>query len=76
MGANYATASAATRVPKRPCDHAAMAESIDLFVTCPRGVEYLLQAELAQLGAHKMRERPGGVACEADLKTAYATCLW
>ncbi|MGB0954962.1 MAG: bifunctional 23S rRNA (guanine(2069)-N(7))-methyltransferase RlmK/23S rRNA (guanine(2445)-N(2))-methyltransferase RlmL [Panacagrimonas sp.] len=53
-----------------------MAESIDLFVTCPRGVEYLLQAELAQLGAHKMRERPGGVACEADLKTAYATCLW
>jgi 23S rRNA (guanine2445-N2)-methyltransferase / 23S rRNA (guanine2069-N7)-methyltransferase len=47
-----------------------------LFATCGRGIEPLLAAELATLGASACKERNGGVAFEADLATAYRTCLW
>lgn len=49
---------------------------IPLFVTCPRGVESLLHAELRQLGATALKETPGGVAAEAETPTAYRICLW
>lgn len=49
---------------------------LSLFVTCPRGVESLLVAELQTLGASAIAERRGGVACEAPLETAYHICLW
>lgn len=47
-----------------------------LFVTCSRGVEPLLVAELAALGAAEAREARGGVACRATLEVAYRACLW
>lgn len=47
-----------------------------LFVTTPRGVEPLLAAELAQLGATELKERPGGVSCQGDVAVAYRACLW
>lgn len=50
--------------------------SLPLFVTCSRGVEPLLVAELTALGAVEAREARGGVACKATLETAYRACLW
>lgn len=50
--------------------------ALPLFVTCPRGVEPLLLTELQGLGAVALKERPGGVAAEADRETAYRICLW
>jgi len=51
-------------------------DSFPLFVTCSRGVEPLLVAELSALGALDAREKRGGVACHATLETAYRACLW
>ncbi|WP_028081903.1 bifunctional 23S rRNA (guanine(2069)-N(7))-methyltransferase RlmK/23S rRNA (guanine(2445)-N(2))-methyltransferase RlmL [Solimonas soli] len=51
-------------------------DALPLFVTCSRGVEALLVAELTALGAHEAREKRGGVACAASLETAYRACLW
>jgi len=50
--------------------------SLPLFVTCSRGVEPLLVAELTALGASEAREARGGVACKATLEIAYRACLW
>lgn len=46
------------------------------LVTCPRGVEGLLAAELAQLGSTELRERVSGVEASGDLEFGYRTCLW
>ncbi|MGH8443880.1 MAG: THUMP domain-containing protein, partial [Solimonas sp.] len=51
-------------------------DAFPLFVTCSRGVEPLLVAELTALGAIDAREKRGGVACSATLETAYRACLW
>lgn len=53
-----------------------MSEALSLFVTCPRGLEPLLAAELLGLGAAQARERGGGVACSGDRALAYRACLW
>ncbi|HET8882127.1 MAG TPA: THUMP domain-containing protein, partial [Solimonas sp.] len=50
--------------------------SLPLFVTCSRGIEPLLVAELTALGASEAKEARGGVACKATLETAYRACLW
>lgn len=50
--------------------------SLELFATCPRGVEPLLVSELTALGAFSAAERKGGVRFEGDLATAYRACLW
>lgn len=47
-----------------------------LFATTARGLEYLLQDELAQLGIAESRQTPGGVHFEASLEQAYRVCLW
>jgi 23S rRNA (guanine2445-N2)-methyltransferase / 23S rRNA (guanine2069-N7)-methyltransferase len=49
---------------------------LPLFVTCSRGIEPLLVAELTALGAPEAKEARGGVACRATLETAYRVCLW
>lgn len=49
---------------------------LELFATCPRGVEPLLAGELAALGAAHAAERKGGVRFEGDLDVAYRACLW
>ena len=47
-----------------------------LFVSCPKGLEYLLEEEMRTLGLHVTRVNPQGVYGEADLATLYHLCLW
>jgi 23S rRNA (guanine2445-N2)-methyltransferase / 23S rRNA (guanine2069-N7)-methyltransferase len=49
---------------------------LDLFATCPRGVEPLLVHELGTLGATQAAERKGGVRFAGTLEVAYRACLW
>ena len=47
-----------------------------IFVSCPKGLEYLLEAELNALGLISSRISPQGVYAEADLAMIYRICLW
>lgn len=47
-----------------------------IFVSCPRGLEYLLEEELKALGLHVTRVSPQGVYGEASLQIIYTLCLW
>lgn len=47
-----------------------------LFVSCPKGLEYLLEEELVALGLQVTRVSPQGVYGEAGLAEAYQMCLW
>lgn len=47
-----------------------------LFVSCPRGLEYLLEEELKAIGLRVHRVSPQGVYGEADLALIYTVCLW
>lgn len=53
-----------------------MAERLSLFATASRGTEDLLAAELAALGAKKIRQDRGGVRFAANLHEALRICLW
>lgn len=53
-----------------------MSPALELFVTCPRGVEDLLAAECGQQGASGVEPGRGGVHCEGTLEHAYRLCLW
>jgi putative N6-adenine-specific DNA methylase len=46
------------------------------FATSPRGLETLLAAELAALGAKNAAPVPGGVAFGGDWRVCYAANLW
>jgi putative N6-adenine-specific DNA methylase len=46
------------------------------FATSPRGLEALLAAELAPLGAQRVQEVPGGVAFAGDWRVCYLANLW
>jgi 23S rRNA (guanine2445-N2)-methyltransferase / 23S rRNA (guanine2069-N7)-methyltransferase len=47
-----------------------------LFVSCPRGLEYLLETEVRALGLEVERVSPQGVYGQASLSVAYQLCLW
>lgn len=47
-----------------------------LFVSCPKGLEYLLEEELKVLGLKITRVSPQGVYGEASLHVLYQLCLW
>lgn len=47
-----------------------------LFVSCPKGLEYLLEEELKALGLHVTRVSPQGVYGEASIAVTYQICLW
>jgi len=47
-----------------------------LFVSCAKGLEYLLEAELKTLGLEVSRVSPQGVYGEASLTVLYQLCLW
>lgn len=47
-----------------------------LFVSCPRGLEYLLEEELKTLGLLVTRVSPQGVYGDANLQTLYQLCIW
>ncbi len=46
------------------------------FVTCPKGVEYLLGDELRAIGLEPVRNAPAGVWAEGTLEAGYRACLW
>ncbi|WP_288370487.1 bifunctional 23S rRNA (guanine(2069)-N(7))-methyltransferase RlmK/23S rRNA (guanine(2445)-N(2))-methyltransferase RlmL [uncultured Marinobacter sp.] len=46
------------------------------FVTCPKGVEYLLADELESFGLAQVRNAPAGVWVEGTLESGYRACLW
>ncbi|QBR83056.1 bifunctional 23S rRNA (guanine(2069)-N(7))-methyltransferase RlmK/23S rRNA (guanine(2445)-N(2))-methyltransferase RlmL [Legionella israelensis] len=47
-----------------------------LFISCPKGLEYLLEEELKNLGLSVTRVSPQGVYGEATLAVVYHLCLW
>jgi 23S rRNA (guanine2445-N2)-methyltransferase / 23S rRNA (guanine2069-N7)-methyltransferase len=48
-----------------------------LFISCPRGLEYLLQEEVSALGLQVTHVSPQGVYGEAqDVAIIYQLCLW
>lgn len=47
-----------------------------LFVSCSKGLEYLLEEELRSLGLHVTQVSPQGVYGEASLPVIYHLCLW
>lgn len=47
-----------------------------LFLSCPRGLEYLLEEEVKALGLMVTRVSPQGVYGEASIQTLYQLCLW
>ena len=47
-----------------------------LFITCPKGLENLLQDEIAALGGSNTRQTVAGVYTEGELELAYRICLW
>jgi 23S rRNA (guanine2445-N2)-methyltransferase / 23S rRNA (guanine2069-N7)-methyltransferase len=47
-----------------------------LFVSCPKGLEYLLEEELRALGLQITRVSPQGIFGEGTLHTLYELCLW
>ena len=60
-----------------PLDHVSLdSESLDLLVTCPKGIEGLLADELAQLGAAPGKTTVAGVYATASHAIAYRLCLW
>ena len=46
------------------------------FVTCPKGVEYLLADELSTFGLGLVRNAPAGAWVEGSLEAGYRACLW
>ena len=46
------------------------------FVTCPKGVEYLLADELDGFGLSLVRHAPAGVWVEGTLEGGYRACMW
>lgn len=51
-------------------------DSLELYVSCPRGLQYVLEDELKELGFAKTKAIPGGVECQGDLAAVYRTLLW
>ena len=49
---------------------------IQLFITCPRGIETMLLEEVRSLGAVECKETIGGVHAKSDVAGAYRLCLW
>lgn len=50
--------------------------TFSLFVSCPKGLEYLLEDELKALGLEVSRVSPQGVYGKAHLALVYHLCLW
>ncbi len=49
---------------------------MQFFITCPKGLEALLEDELKGFGAQRLKQTQAGVEVEAELEFAYRTCLW
>ncbi|MEP2248994.1 THUMP domain-containing protein, partial [Marinobacter sp.] len=49
---------------------------LNFFVTCPKGLEYLLEDELRTFGMDPVRNAPAGVWANGTLESGYRACLW
>lgn len=70
----YLIKQARRRGVERPEDF--VAEQHEYFVTCPRGMDTLLQEELASFGLHPLKTAPAGVWVRGGLSEGYRACLW
>ena len=57
------------------CQEFNLSKSV-FFVSCPKGVEYLLADELSSFGLDPVRNAPAGVWAEGSLESGYRACLW
>jgi 23S rRNA (guanine2445-N2)-methyltransferase / 23S rRNA (guanine2069-N7)-methyltransferase len=53
-----------------------MSDVVEIYLTCPKGLEGLLAEEAAHLGLTEVREHTAAVRGEATLETAYRLCVW
>jgi 23S rRNA (guanine2445-N2)-methyltransferase / 23S rRNA (guanine2069-N7)-methyltransferase len=53
-----------------------MLDLFSLFVSCPKGLEYLLEDEVKALGLYVERVSPQGVYGHGSLTVIYQLCLW
>jgi 23S rRNA (guanine2445-N2)-methyltransferase / 23S rRNA (guanine2069-N7)-methyltransferase len=53
-----------------------MSREHQLFFSCPKGLEAVLQDDLAALGGGDPRQTVAGVHASGDLAFAYRCCLW
>jgi 23S rRNA (guanine2445-N2)-methyltransferase / 23S rRNA (guanine2069-N7)-methyltransferase len=53
-----------------------MSESIEYFISCPRGLEELLRDEVLALGADKAATSGSGVKAVGDLAQLYRVWMW
>jgi 23S rRNA (guanine2069-N7)-methyltransferase / 23S rRNA (guanine2445-N2)-methyltransferase len=49
---------------------------LSIFATCPKGLEYVLEAELRDLLDKGAKVRPAGISFEAELSDVYRFILW
>ncbi|MCJ8167840.1 bifunctional 23S rRNA (guanine(2069)-N(7))-methyltransferase RlmK/23S rRNA (guanine(2445)-N(2))-methyltransferase RlmL [Atopomonas sediminilitoris] len=53
-----------------------MQDTFDLYLTCPKGLEQLLEAEATELGLTSPQGRLSGLAGQGSMEVAYRLCLW
>lgn len=53
-----------------------MRDTLEFFITCPKGIEGLLLEEVRALGAESARETVAGVHASGTLELGYRLCLW
>lgn len=53
-----------------------LSEQYPIFVTCPKGLQYILENELKALGVQRCKASPSGVSAEVDKLTMYRILLW
>lgn len=49
---------------------------MNVFISCPRGLQYLLEAELKELGLAELKPLLAGVEASASLDQIYQVLLW
>jgi 23S rRNA (guanine2445-N2)-methyltransferase / 23S rRNA (guanine2069-N7)-methyltransferase len=49
---------------------------LNFFVTCPKGLEYLLEDELQTFGMEPVQNAPAGVWANGTLEAGYRACMW
>lgn len=49
---------------------------LKIFVSCAKGLQYVLEQELKSLGVEQTHAIPGGVSCDVVLEDCYRVLLW
>lgn len=51
-------------------------EQFSTFVTCPKGLQYILESELKKMGVERLKATPSGVSADLDKTMLYRILLW